>query len=284
VIDRDLGAFIRSRREAITPAEVGLPAGSRRRTPGLRRSELATIAGISVEYLTRIEQGRDRNPSSQVLGALADALRLDEDALEHLRILSLSAHSELCPAAIPPARSIRPAVQAILDRLGAAPALVLNDLTDVLAWTPTYERIARPVGLLDAAPPNLIRYTFLDPRARTTFPQWDRVAEEQVANLRASGPPDEQAQRFLDELRAEPAFAERWARRGVARKQSGTKVITHPEVGELRLGFETLVLPDADAQRLVVYLPADDATGQALDRLEGRGPGLLHAVPDPAGA
>lgn len=242
------------------------------------------LAGISVEYLTRIEQGRDTNPSSQVLAALADALRLDEDARDHLRILSLCAHGELCPAALPPARSIRPAVQAILDRLAPAPALVLNDLTDVLAWTPTYERIGAPIGILDGDPPNLIRYTFTDPRARTTFPQWDRVAEEQVANLRAAGRPDEHAQRFVDELRVEPEFDERWSRRGVARKQTGTKLIAHPEVGELRLAFETLSLPDADAQRLVVYLPADDATGVALDRLAGRGPGRLHAVPGSAGA
>lgn len=108
------------------------------------------------------------------------------------------------------------------------------------------------------------------------------MADEQVANLRASGPPDEHAQRFVEEMQGDPDFAERWARRGVARKQTGTKDIAHPEVGELRLAFETLALPDADAQRLVVYLPADEATGLALDRLAGRGPGRLHAVPDGA--
>ena len=282
MIDGDLGGFIRSRREAITPVEVGLPAGGRRRTPGLRRSELATLAGISVDYLIRIEQGRDRNPSAQVLAALADALRLDEEDRDHLRILSLCAQGELCPAALPPARTVRPVVQAILDRLDPTPAMVLNQISDVLTWSPSYERIAGPIGLLDHDPPNLIRFTFTDPRARDTYPQWQRVADEQVANLRAAGPPHRYAEDFVAELMEVPEFADRWSARGVARKQSGTKLIRHPDVGELHLAFETLQLPDADAQRLVVYLPADEPTAIGLDRLLGRRPGHLRVVPTDA--
>lgn len=282
MIDGDLGAFIRSRREAITPEEVGLRSGDRRRTPGLRRAELATLAGISVDYLIRLEQGRDTNPSAQVLAALADALRLGEDDRDHLRVLSMCSQRDLCPALPPPAREVRPAVRAILQRLEPAPALVLNVISDVLAWTDAYERIGGPIGLLDADPPNLVRFTFADPRARGTYPQWERVADEQVANLRAAGPPEEHAVRFVEEMMSVPEFAARWAARPVARKQTGSKTIVHPEAGELRLDFETLQLPDVDDQRLVVYLPGDDATAAALDRLDGRRPGRLHVVPDAA--
>ncbi|QGG93768.1 helix-turn-helix domain-containing protein [Actinomarinicola tropica] len=282
MIDGDLGAFIRSRREAVAPEEVGLPRGTRRRTPGLRRAELATLAGISVDYLVRLEQGRDTNPSAQVLAALADALRLDEEDRDHLRVLSMCSHRDLCPSVPPPATEVRPAVRGILERLEPTPALVLNVVSDVLAWTSGYERIVGPLGILDAELPNLVRFTFTDRRARDAYPHWERVADEQVANLRAAGPPEEHASRFVDEMREIPEFAARWQARPVARKQSGTKVIVHPEVGELRLAFETMQLPDADDQRLVVYLPGDEATAAALDRLDGRRPGRLRVVPDAA--
>ncbi|CAN5779939.1 hypothetical protein BH23ACT8_BH23ACT8_07940 [soil metagenome] len=115
--DNELGAFLRTRREAITPAEVGLPKSARRRTPGLRRAELATLAGVSVEYLTRLEQGRDRHPSAQVLVALADALRLSPDEGILPRRAAKAAAGDICPGAEPPARSVRPTVRALLDRL-----------------------------------------------------------------------------------------------------------------------------------------------------------------------
>jgi transcriptional regulator with XRE-family HTH domain len=279
--DNELGAFIRSRREALTPEEVGLPNGGRRRTPGLRRSELATLAGISVDYLIRIEQGRDTHPSPSVVVGLADALRLDHEDRNHLKKLgAVSAAPELCPGPIPAARAIRPAVAAVLASLEPAPALVLNHLADILAWTDTYAALAGPLGILDPDTPNLIRYTFTDRRARAAYPDWDRVAVEQVANLRASctGVPD------IDALVADLSdaggdeFTRRWDARPVERKTAGTKRIVHPEVGALTIEFETLQLADRDDQRLVVYLPGDDATAVAFDQLSGRRPGALHAV------
>ncbi|MBA2496722.1 MAG: helix-turn-helix domain-containing protein, partial [Acidimicrobiia bacterium] len=171
MIDGELGAFLRNRREAVTPAEVGLPAGQRRRTTGLRRAEVATLAGVSVDYLIRIEQGRDTHPSAQVLAALADALRLSEDDRDHLRQLAvISNGTELCPQAIAAARTVRPTVRALLARLEPAPAFVLNHLGDLLAWTDGYERLARPVGILDGDGPNLLWFTFTDKRARTAYP------------------------------------------------------------------------------------------------------------------
>jgi transcriptional regulator with XRE-family HTH domain len=281
VIDGELGSFLRSRREALTPAEAGLPTGTRRRTPGLRRSELATLAGISVDYLIRLEQGRDTRPSAQVLAALADALQLGDEDLDYLRKLSAVSHgTELCPNAQPAARTVRPSVQAILERMEPSPAFVLNHLADLIAWNHGYERLARPLGILDDELPNLVWYTFADERARTAYPDWDDIADEQVTNLYTEHYGDPAAAAFIDRLTATggPAFTERWARGAVARKRTGVKAVAHPTVGLLRLAFETLELPDADRQRLVVYLPADAATATGLDRLAGRRPGALRSV------
>ena len=188
MIDGDLGRFLRHRRESVTPAEVGLPTGTRRRTPGLRRAELATLAGISVDYLIRIEQGRDTHPSAQVLAALADALHLGETDRDHLRMLAaISNGRELCPSGRPLARHVRPSVTVMLDALEPSAAFVVNRLGDVLAWNPAFERIGGPVGVIDGDEPNLARFTFADPRARSAFPDWGMVADEQAANLRAGG-------------------------------------------------------------------------------------------------
>jgi transcriptional regulator with XRE-family HTH domain len=217
VSQNGLSSFIRSKREATTPADVGLPSGPRRRTPGLRRSELAMLAGLSVEYLTRIEQGRDTNPSPQILGALANALLLTPEERTHLLYAAKSAAGDSfapCPANRAPSREVRPTVQAILDRLEPAPAVLCNDATDILASTVAYEMLAQ------------------------AFPDWDPVGP---------GP-------------------EWW---------TGAERLAHPEVGELRLLYETLHL---DGQRIIVYVPADDAASAALDQLIGVRPGALRSV------
>lgn len=284
VSDNDLSAFLRGRREAVTPAEVGLPTGARRRTPGLRRAELATLAGVSVEYLTRLEQGRDRHPSAQILGALADALRLSGPERMHLVMLS-KASSGLglpCGAVEPPARSVRAGVRALLDRLEPAPAYVANRLGDVLAFTTGYELLAGPTGLLEGDRPNLVRFVFTDPRARAAYPEWDRVACARVASLPvATRHADPHLAAFIDELTvtAGPAFADRLRAANVPQR-TGVERLVHPGAGELRLAYETLDLSDADDQRLVVHLPDDEASAAALDRLAGRRPGALRAVPD----
>lgn len=280
--DNELGNFLRTCREAVTPAEVGLPTGPRRRTPGLRRSEVATLAGVSVEYLARLEQGRDRHPSPQVMGALADALRLSMEERFHLRRLEKETSGDpCCPTASAPAQSVRPTVRALIDRLEPAPAVLLNRLSDVLAYTSGYERIVGPTGLLDGERPNLIRFLFTDERARSAYPEWDRVADEQVASLRSDSMlTDPHAEGFADELTviAGAPFADRMATVPRLPRRSGVDRMTHPEVGALLLSYETLALPEGDEQRLVVYLPADDASSAALDRLNGRQPGGLRAV------
>ncbi|MET7653639.1 MULTISPECIES: helix-turn-helix domain-containing protein [unclassified Streptomyces] len=281
--DNELGSFLRTRREAVTPAEVGLPAGLRRRTPGLRRAELATLAGISVEYLTRLEQGRDRNPSSKVLTALADILRLStaDRLLLHRLAKENGEGKELCHAVTaPPVRTVRATFRALLDSLEPAPAVLLNWVGDIVACTEGYERYARPLGLLDGDPPNMVRYLFTDDRARTVFPGWDRLADEQIAHLRnEASVHDPHVTALANELTAVAGapFRDRLAAAPTLPSRFGTEVVEHPEAGRLRLSFETLVLPD-EGQRLVVHMPTDEATATALDRLNGRRPGALRAV------
>jgi transcriptional regulator with XRE-family HTH domain len=282
--DSELGDYLRSLREAITPAEVGLPAGFRRRTPGLRRSELATLAGVSVEYLTRLEQGRDRRPSTQVLAALAEALRLGRPQRMHLRNLVKAASGDqlICRHVEPPARSVRPTVQALLDHLAPAPALLVNRIGDVLRHTDAYRRLVGPIGLLDEEQPNLIRYAFCDPRARDFYPDWARIADQHAADLRLeSALSDPHVDELIGELSvlAGAAFTGRFVGAPSRPRDVTLERLAHPEVGELSLACETLDLPDTD-QRLLVYLPADADTAAGLDRLTGRQPGGLRVVAD----
>ncbi|WP_052851872.1 helix-turn-helix domain-containing protein [Streptomyces avicenniae] len=279
--DNELGLFLRSRREAVRPADVGLPTGARRRTPGLRRSELATLAGVSVEYLTRLEQGRDRRPSAAVLSTLAEALRLGMGERVHLYRLTKAADGFRCSSGpIEPVRTVRPTVAALLARLEPTPAVLLNQLSEILAYTGGYERLARPLGLLDGDPPSLARFLFTDARARSVYPDWEHVADEQVAALK-EGPfrHDAHMAALADELTV--AAGDEFARRadsvpGLPRR-SGVTRLAHPGAGELRLAYETLELTTED-QRILVHLPADEATAAALARLDAPGPRTLRAV------
>jgi transcriptional regulator with XRE-family HTH domain len=262
--------FIRTRREAVTPAEVGLPAGQRRRTPGLRRAELATLAGVSVDYLVRLEQGRDRRPSPQVLGALADALRLSDGERQLLRLAAKTTSGDSCPSAQPPAEAVRPTVRALLARLDPTPAYVANRLGDLLAMTSGFRRLAGPIGVLDVQPPNLVRFLFADDRSRAAFPDWERIAGEQIAHVklcaRTTDPHLADLAKYLVDT-AGASFAEWLAAPTRLPERTGEERWVHPAAGELRLGYECLELPDADNQRLVVYLPADDSTAAVLERL-----------------
>ncbi|MEQ7011342.1 helix-turn-helix transcriptional regulator [Actinopolymorpha sp. B17G11] len=281
--DRELGTFLRSCREAITPSQAGLPGGPRRRTPGLRRAELAAVSGVSVDYLARLEQGRDRHPSPQILAALADALRLSSNERVQLRNLAKEASGadRLCPGRLPPERDVRPTMWALLDRMEGTPAVLLNRLGETLAHTSAYERLAGPIGLLDGHLPSRIRFLFTDDRARTAYPDWDRVADEQVAALKAgSSRDDPHLGHLVDELTvvAGGPFIERWQAPPTVPHRTGVDRLIHPEVGELRLAYETL---DTDGQHLITYLPADDATSaalDALDRLNRHLAKVLHAV------
>jgi transcriptional regulator with XRE-family HTH domain len=273
-----LGSFVRAKRDSIQPESPGLPDRGRRRAPGLRRVDVAARAGVSVEYLTRIEQGRDRNPSAAVVNALADALGLDPSERNHLRYLA-KITSDRCSADFrpaPPPRQVRPTVLTTLRLLEPGIAIVTNRLGDVLAHTSGFESLARGTGLLDAAHPNLTRYVFTDPRARTFFTDWDDIADEQAFDLWLA-PSVENLEWLTAELTpvAGPEFTRRLNRHVVPRR--GALRLDHPGGHELRLDRETLELP-ADAQQLVVFLPADGQTAEAVDHLHRRAHGRLRSV------
>ncbi|MGW2370924.1 MULTISPECIES: helix-turn-helix domain-containing protein [Kitasatospora] len=273
-----LGDFIRAKRDSIQPETFGLPDSGRRRSPGLRRTDLAVRAGISVEYLTRLEQGRDRNPSTAVVNALADALSLDPAERTHLRYLA-KITGGACPNHVrpaPPTREVRPTVRETLRLLEPGIAAVTNRLGDVLAHTPGYAAVLGAAGLLDHPAPNLTRYVFTDPRARTLFPDWDDVADEQAFDLWL-GPSAENSEWLSTELApvAGPEFTRRLGNQLVPRR--GPLRLHHPTGPELRLHRETLEFP-ADAQQLLVLLPADPETATHLAQLTSPAAPRLRAI------
>lgn len=263
-----LGQYLRARREHVQPSDVGLPDHGRRRTPGLRREEVATLAGVSVDYLVRLEQGRDLRPSPGVVRALSDALRLDEDERGSLWALATAASSrELCPASRAVTRSVAPTVVDLVQRLDPTPAFVTGPTADVLAWNDAWERLVTPLGLLEGHAPNLARHVFLHPSARLVYPDWAAAADEQVDRLRAATPrwgDDEGLVALMGELHAAPAFVERWSTYGAGESRRGVRRLAHPRLGRLCLAHEVLLLPGDDEQRLVAWLPGDEATALAL--------------------
>jgi transcriptional regulator with XRE-family HTH domain len=277
----ELGVFLRARRARVRPADVGLPAGvGVRRTPGLRREELAALAGVSIEYLTRLEQGKETNPSSGVLDALARALLLDGDAHAHLYTLAnRAAHRTPPPVAAEAAPRVRPSVEQLLERLRPSPAYVLNAISDVLAANA--EAVALFVGL-EAWPRsrwNTIRHLFLHPAARDLFVDWKDVATTATANLRSAvgddAPESAGASALIEELTvSSPDFVRLWERYDVHPRRSREKTFHHPAVGRLTLHQEVLHLSD-DGLRLSVYQAAPgtpDETALTLLSLDAREP------------
>jgi transcriptional regulator with XRE-family HTH domain len=242
----ELGDFLRTRRARLQPSDVGLPDHGRRRVPGLRREELAQLAGVSVDYYVRLEQGRDIHPSDSVLEAIAQALRLDEDERAHLIALVRPRRR----ARRRPSERVRPGVQQLLDRMGDVPAVVVGRRLDVLAAN------ALGAALTGLREPNLLRHVFLDESSRDLYPDWEAVAAQTVAFLRLSSgqdPDDAQLVELVGELSLHSdAFRRMWARHDVRSKCFGVKRYQHPQVGLLELDYETLSLPDTD-QLIVTY-------------------------------
>ena len=267
----ELGAFLRARRERLSPADVGLPVRGRRRTPGLRREEVATLAGVSVDYLIRLEQGRDSNPSTPVVAALADALRLTDDERFHLmKLAAVAGNEELCPRGRA-ATDVGEGVRTLLDRLGPTPAFVIDLVGDVLAWNTAWDTVVRDMGFLDEDPPNLPRFVFLNPRARDVYADWTAAADEQVARMRTAKllrRDDPHFDALLAELHSVDGFAARWQTHSVGEKRRGEKLLRHPSAGLLAIEYEVLHVGDAD-QQLVVWLPGDERTDAVIRQLSG---------------
>jgi len=258
-----IGRFLRARRELVHPEEVGLPDLGRRRVPGLRREELAMLAGVSADYYIRLEQGRDQHPSEQVLAALARALRLDEDATAHLHELARPAPRRRRAATRP--ERVSPDLQRLLHTWSQTPAFVLGRRMDVLASNALAG--ALHAGFTEGN--NLSRVFFLDPAAPAFYADWDRVAAGAVAGLRASAGADLDDPRLTElvgelSLKSE-AFRRLWARHDVRDKTSGTKRFNHPQVGELTLGYHSFAVSGAPGQLLTVYhAEPDTPSAQAL--------------------
>ncbi|GAA3839000.1 helix-turn-helix transcriptional regulator [Saccharothrix violaceirubra] len=248
----DLGGFLRSRRERLTPERAGLhPGTTHRRVPGLRREELADLAGVSVGYYTRLEQGIGTGASTAVVDALAAALRLDPAEHDHLRTLA---------APRPPTRPrtrrsrLRPAIRDLLAALPGTPAIVIDHRADVLAWNPLGHALL--AGHLDpAAPdapqrPNIARMLFLDPHHRALYRDWHAKAQTTVAALHqaaARHPADPGLDRIVGRLAVDsPDFARLWARRPIRTCAHAVRELDHPVVGRLTLANETVTLPDDD--------------------------------------
>jgi transcriptional regulator with XRE-family HTH domain len=263
-----LADFLRRRREAIRPAEAGLADGPRRRTAGLRREEVAMLAGMSVDYVVRLEQGRSSQPSLQLLGALARALRLSDDERDHL--FHLAGHRP--PPAVGTARLARAGLIRMLDLLGDTPALVLSDLGEVLAQNRTALLLTGDHTALSGDDRYAVHRWFTDPATRAACPPeyQEHYARKLVADLRAVAgrrAADPEVTGLIDRLRAASAdFRRIWSEHEVAVRRTDRKPLLHPRVGRLLLDCETLVTPD-QTQQLLVLTPADPETRERLDLL-----------------
>jgi len=252
--------FLTSRRARITPERAGLPAyGGNRRVPGLRREEVAMLAGVSVDYYTRLERGNARGASDTVLAALAGALHLDEAERAHLFDL-VHAADPGTPVRAPrraAGQQVRPAVRRVLDSMTASPAYLRDGHLDILAanqlgralFSPLFDSIARPA--------NPARFLFLDPRAAEFYLDWEPIARDTVALLRSlagHNPHDRALSNLIGELSTRSdAFRQLWAAHNVRFHRSGIKRFHHPVVGELTLTFEALDLAADDGLRISVY-------------------------------
>ncbi|WP_327280503.1 helix-turn-helix transcriptional regulator [Streptomyces sp. NBC_01205] len=264
-----LGEFLRARREALGPQDVGLPGHGRRRVPGLRREEVALLAGVSPDYYMRSEQGRETSPSPQVVDAIATALRLDDAAHDHLRRLPRAAHAR---RGFPADHDrVSPALRRLLDSWPDTPAFVLGPALDVLAHNALAAALHSGFQRFD----NLARMVFLDPAGRAFHRDRERAARSCVAELRAAYGCDPDSPRIaevVDTLRAQsPEFAGLWARHEVRGKTQQAKHLTHPEVGALEIQFSAFTVNGVPHQQLVVYRaePAS-ATAAALAELRTR--------------
>jgi len=249
--------FLATRRARITPEQAGLPAyGGNRRVAGLRREEVALLAGVSVDYYTRPERGNARGVSESVLEALARALQLDEAERAHLFDLARAASATARTATRMTGQQVRPGVQRILDSMTTTPAYLRNARMDILATNRLGHALYSPLFDIPARPANHARFIFLDPRAPEFFAEWERAASDTVALLRAEAgrhPHDRALSGLIGELstRSE-TFRQLWAAHNVRFHRTGVKRFHHPVVGDLALAFEALDLT-ADGLRITAY-------------------------------
>ena len=264
--------FLTSRRERVTPEQAGLSTfGERRRVKGLRREEVATLAGVSAVYYTRLERGNLVGVSESVLESVARALQLDSAERDHLfdlaRTANASASSRTRQRAGASRPRVSPLVQRVLDAITDAPADLRNGRGDILAANRLGRALYAEIHAEVIAPPNSARYTFLNPRAKDFFVDWDDTADVVVANLRTEAghnPYDRALTDLVGELstRSEE-FRVRWASHDVRRHATGTKRLRHPVAGDLEVDYQTMALTDDPGLRLTVYSARPDSASAA---------------------
>jgi transcriptional regulator with XRE-family HTH domain len=266
---QEFGAFLRSRRERLAPSDVGLPAGFRRRTPGLRREEVALLAGVGATWYAWLEQGRDVRPSVEVISALADALRLGAAERAHLFQLG----DRTAPAARPsgPERVGEP-LRRMLASLTHQPAHVLGRRWDILAWNRAATVLFGDYAALEGDARNIMHLLFANPDHRRLLADWETLAPAMLAMFRAdsaryAGDPD--FERLIDRLRdASPEFRAWWPRRDVLTPLAGLKRLNHPEAGPMTFEYTSFAVTDQLDIKLVVFTPtAEDGAAEKLEAL-----------------
>jgi transcriptional regulator with XRE-family HTH domain len=264
---REFADFLTSRRAKLTPEQAGLPVyGGNRRVVGLRREEVALMAGVSADYYVKLERGNARGVSESVLDALARALQLDEAERAHLFDLAHAINTTSKPVRRGPKPRVRPSVQRILDSMITAPAYVRNRRLDILATNPLGRALISPVFMDPRRPASLARFMFLDPTAVDYYRDWEHVASDIVATLRSEAgrdPYDKALQDLIGELSTRSElFRTRWAAHNVRLHRTGVKHLQHPVVGELILDFDAMELP-ADTGLTIIAYSAEPASPSA---------------------
>jgi transcriptional regulator with XRE-family HTH domain len=274
---RCVGSYLRLWRARLQPTDVGLPDAGRRRTRGLRREELATLAGISVDYLIRLEQGRAVSPSPAVLASLARALRLAPEERDHLYVIAGHA---------PPKRTnvssqVSPGVRRLVDRLGDVPVAVYDAAWTIILWNPSWAALMGDPAALSGRERNLLWRVFTRPATRVTRSEQEisKFQEAAVADIRrvtGAYPGDARLQQLVADLRqASPLFDELWLRGVVTQPDTGPKTIVHPELGQITLDCDVLTVAGTDLRVIVYTVDPDSPDAQKLDLLKmGALPGL----------
>jgi transcriptional regulator with XRE-family HTH domain len=264
---RELGAFLRSRRERIRPEQVGLPPSRRRRTPGLRREEVAQLAGVGITWYTWLEQGRDIHPSAQVLDAIARTLQLDAHEQSHLFTLAGMATTTIADQCL----HMCPTAQPLVDQLEPFPAMIVNARLDLLGFNRVYASFFSDLESMPVEDRNILWLVFTHPEWRATVVDWDDVVGRMVAEFRASMAEhlDEPSWKTLVARlhAASPEFTAFWERHDVLGAESRTKRARHPTVGLLSLDYTNLWLGQGLGTRIVAFSPADERTRRKLESL-----------------
>ncbi|MGW4565409.1 helix-turn-helix domain-containing protein [Streptomyces sp. NPDC004561] len=279
----ELSEFLRSRRARLKPEDVGLPDfGRHRRVPGLRREELAQLAGVSVAYYTRLEQGNGRNVSAEVLGSIARALRLTDAEHAHLTHLARPKSHKKKPAARQ--QQVRSALRQLLDTMDGVPAYVVGRRSEILAWNRMAAAVFGDWAELPAAERNWARLVFLKPEYRELFVDWEQKAIDIVCALRMDAgcyPDDPRLSALVGELSVKSGeFRRLWATHDVKEKSHGLKRLHHPLVGDLSLNFESFRLSDGTDQSLVTYhAEPGSPSAESLRLLASWGTDATRAVP-----